>query len=105
MATTTAASLRSGESLRSGVVFCPQCNAYTKTSEPVLIRRQEPEKFHIRGLCAGCKWTKSMYLPHGIIRALPNSFNALRLKYNFMNYVDIDGEMVELFPILDPLIN
>ena len=86
-------------------IYCPNCARYTKTTEPILIRKQDYNKYHIRGLCENCKWTKSMYMTNSMIHRLPSSFQSLRLKYNFMNYVFIDGRMVELFPILDPIIN
>ena len=87
------------------LLYCYMCKDYTKTSEPIMIRKQDYYKYHIRGLCENCKWTKSLYLSNSTINKLPPSFQNIRLKYNFMNYVYIDNKMVELFPILDPLIN
>ena len=86
-------------------VYCPNCHIYTVTVEPILIRKQDFNKYHIRGLCKDCKWTKSMYLSNTMIHKLPQSFQNLRLKYNFMNYVFIDGKMEELYPILNPILN
>ena len=86
-------------------VYCPNCQRYTLTTEPILIRRQDVNKYHIRGLCKECKWTKSMYMSNTMMYKLPASFHNLRLKYNFMNYVYINTEMVELFPILSSIIN
>ena len=66
-----------------------------------MIRRQEENKFHVRGLCINCNRTKSDYL----FGQMPNDLYKLRLKYNFMKYIFIDNKMVELYPYIDPIIN
>ena len=78
---------------------------YTKTREPILIRKQDFNKYHIRGLCRECLWTKSLYMSNTMMHKLPPLFRDLRLKYNYMNYIFIDGKAIELYPLLDPIIN
>jgi hypothetical protein len=85
--------------------YCPHCNKFTRTIEPVILRRQCETRFNVKGVCADCKWSKSKYLTNSEVRQLPLYFNHIFEKTDFINYLHYNNRPVHLFPFLDPIMN
>ena len=87
------------------MLYCNKCDDKTKSIEPIIIRRQDHKRFHIRALCANCMWTKAKYFSNNELKELPDLFWKIPLGHNFMKYLVFDKEIIEIFPLLDPIIN
>ena len=87
------------------VLFCHNCNMNTPTIPPVFLRKPDYNKYHILGICLHCKWTKGGYLSNNIVAQLPSELVNLKTKWNFMEYINVNGEMVELYPYIHEYIN
>ena len=86
-------------------INCFTCKKDTHTSEPVLLKRYNGMKFYIMGICSECLKTKTGFLTRDVIRRLPDEVRNMQEKWSNMKYIELNGKMVELYPILDPLIN
>ena len=82
-------------------IYCYTCKKHTHTSEPVMIRRLVQD-FHIYGLCAECRSTKTGPLR---VPVIPKNLLGLKMYWNYMVYYDCGEEKKNLFEVLNPLIN
>ena len=86
-------------------IYCHKCKTNTQTIPPVFLRKPAFNKYHILGICENCKWTKGGYLPGNVVSALPTELCNLKTKWNYMEYIDVNGEMKKLYPYIDQYIN
>lgn len=88
-------------------ITCRYCNyAPTKTVSPIMIRKLNFRSFHLSGLCEVCKRTKSKFLGDTQVKQLPSIIYNIRINTGFLEYVeDEDGNLVEIFIMLDKIIN
>lgn len=87
------------------MLYCSFCDARTITAEPVMVRNQGPNQYHVRGLCKDCNWTKGKYLSQSEIKKLPLKFKQIPEKLNYFKYIKTATECIEIYPILSPIIN
>ena len=88
--------------------FCSHCNDFTRSVEPVMVRYQDINQFHVRVLCANCYYTKAKYLSPSELQRLPPIFNTLPFRNNYMKYLKLDKSskhITEIFPLIEPIIN
>ncbi len=84
-------------------IYCYTCQKPTRTIEPVMVRRLK-ESFHVYGLCAVCKDTKTGPL-RTPLPMMPAELKNLKIHWNYLQYYDCGSEKKNLFEILNPLIN
>jgi len=88
------------------MIWCHKCQKYTRIEEPIILRKQDNYRYHVRALCSNCKWTVAKYLSNSEMRRIPDCFHQLPLGHNYMKYLVLeDGRIIELFPLLNPILN
>ena len=87
------------------MLYCSKCQYHTESIEPVMIRRQDHTRFHVRALCSICDWTKGKYFSNSELSVLPEVFWKLPIGHNFMKYIVHNNKKIEIFPIVYDIIN
>lgn len=84
------------------MIHCWNCNYYTKTIEPVMIKRFGIEKIKIMGCCERCKMGKTRHYFYN----LPYEWNKIPLYHVYGNNIIYpDGKSVRILDIIDKYIN
>ena len=85
---------------------CRTCNKITTTTSPLLIKRLRWNRYCVLGLCIDCKGTKQKMLSNTQSKKLPQIFFVMPIPSSALDCIkDENGNMVELYPLLDEIIN
>ena len=68
-------------------IFCHDCNLYTKSIEPIIIRRYNIQSFGIFATCDKCKTFKTIGLKDLYYEKFPRDYFNLPLGKPFMNTI------------------
>ena len=84
------------------MIHCWNCNCYTKTIEPIIIKRFGVDKIKVTGCCDKCKIGKVRNYFHN----LPNEWHKIPLNHIYGNNIIYgNGESVKILDIFDKYIN
>ena len=87
-------------------IFCYDCNLYTKSIEPIIIRRYNTQSFGIFATCYKCKTFKTIGLKDFYNEKFPRDYFNLPLGKPFMNNIITNkGEKRNILKDLFSIIN
>ena len=87
-------------------IFCYNCNLYTESIEPIIIRRSNSHSFAFLAACNNCEDLKTLALSDYNCEKFPRDYFNLPLHKSFLNNVVTDkGEKRNIFKDLFYIIN
>ncbi len=87
-------------------IKCRLCHTFTKTSEPIFVKRLNYRKFCVAGICAVCGDTKYKFLNDNEVDKLPSIFFQMPIPNLAINtFVDTNKKTHNLFPAVAALVN
>jgi len=84
---------------------CEYCGCKTNTLEPVVMNKCRNDQIKLFGVCSICGITKAKFLPRYILDQISVISRAHRDFKNNINYMNLYGHKIRLFPILNNGIN
>ena len=86
-------------------IFCYNCNSYTESIEPIIIRRSNSNSFAFLAACKNCEDIKTFALSDYSCEKFPHDYFNLSLHKSFLNNIITDkGEnniLKDLFYIIN----
>ena len=71
-------------------IYCHECNEYTKSINPIFLRRDQIHKSCIYAMCEKCKLIKSIALTDFYNQKFPMNYFKLPFNKPYLNYIITD---------------
>ena len=84
-------------------LYCVKCKDYTQSIEPIVVKKEESNRYHIKALCLICNKFKTKFLNLDQVKLLPNEIRESENGLTFKNTIIRDGKALPLLALI-PLI-
>ena len=79
---------------------CNKCKEYTKTTNPVIIKKEVGNRFHIKAVCSICNKYKNKYLNIEQINLLPDEIKQAADNTTFTDNIIKEGKALPLLTLI-----
>ena len=87
-------------------IKCRLCKTYTRTTEPIFVKRLNIRKFCVAGICVIFCDTKYKFLNDYEVDKLPAAFFEMPIPNIAINtFLDISKNVYSLFPAISAIVN
>ena len=84
---------------------CSYCNELTQTKQPIIIKKETGNKYHIKAYCAICNKQKNKYLNMAQIELLTNEIKNAPDNTSYNNFIIMNGGSLPLLNTLGAILS
>ena len=81
-------------------LYCVKCKDYAQSIEPVIIKKDANNRFHIKALCFICNKFKTKFLNLEQVKTLPDEIKNSVDGSIFKNTIERNGGLIPIIPLI-----